>query len=104
MSKYRSSIVNVDAFSLTTEKSIWFNAKEYFIDSDCNKLTDKDSSEFSGFVGQDIYLDMKNFSNASIELLNATMQSDFSFYIKNINIKSSSPEDLPQFELVIDIK
>lgn len=105
LSKYRSSIVNVDTFSLTTEKSIWFNAKEYFIDSDCNKLTDKDSSEFSGFVGQDIYLDMKNFSNASIELLNATMQSDFSFYIKNINIKSSSPEELPsQFELVIDIK
>lgn len=113
LSKYRSSIVNVDAFSLTTEKSIWFNAKEYFIDSDyenvikssCNKLTDKASSEFSGFVGQDIYLDMKNFSNASIELLNATMQSDFSFYIKNINIKSSSPEELPsQFELVIDIK
>ena len=91
LSKYRSSIVNVDAFSLTTEKSIWFNAKEYFIDSD--------------FVGQDIYLDMKNFSNASIELLNASMQSDFSFYIKNINIKSSSPEELPsQFELVIDIK
>lgn len=115
LSKYRSSIVNVDAFSLTTEKSIWFNAKEYFIDSDyenvikssCNKLTDKDSSEFLGFVGQDIYLDMKKFSNASIELLNATMhmQSDFSFYIKNINIKSSSPEELPsQFELVIDIK
>lgn len=91
LSKYRSSIVNVDAFSLTTEKSIWFNAKEYFIDSD--------------FVGQDIYLDMKNFSNASIELLNEKMKSDFSFYIKNINIKSSSPEELPsQFELVIDIK
>ena len=52
-----------------------------------------------------IYLDMKNFSNASIELLNEKMKSDFSFYIKNINIKSSSPEELPsQFELVIDIK